>query len=360
MRFYQIILFCFAACCCWNDSYSQLTLEARQHRGFIIPHRVGVENLIQGHVNSTELSLEKQVFGEKHWHHVWRFPRVGAAFYYADLANPQQLGFSTALFPYIKFRAVGSDRVRFNIRVGGGIGYLSKTFDVEDNYKNVMIGSHLNIVANLIGDLEVDLTQRLSMSGGLGFMHYSNGAFKIPNLGINIPSSTIGLNYRFGERPTMQENLDSIPDAPKYQGVVFGSFGLKENYPIGGVKYPVYAVTLELSKYFGYRSKVIGMVDGFYNTSLNQRLKADSIAVQSDFDIAQLGFMLGYGLVVDRLTMTVGQGVYLRTKYKGDSQFYHRIGVSYLLTNRIAVRWMLKTHFFKADSFEFGIGYRFL
>lgn len=331
----------------------------RGHYGFIIPHRVGMENLIQGHVKAGEISMEKQTSGNKSWQKSWKYPIVGFCFYGADLANRKELGYSLAVFPYLKFSPINQNRFRLSIRVGGGFGYVTKRFDTESNYKNVLIGSHANIIANLVGEAQWKLSDRIWISAGLGFMHYSNGAFRVPNLGINVPSMNAEFNYRIGQNPQRTIPSDTIPSV-KYSATAFGSFGLKENYPVGSEKFPVYNLSLQFNRHFGYRSKIILMVDVFQNTSLEQRMSQDSVSYNGPTDITQIGFMLAYGMVVDKLTITVGQGIYARTKYKGDTHFYHRVGVTYDLTKRIGLRWMLKTHFFKADCFEFGIGYRFL
>lgn len=342
---------------CHATHAQQFRLETRGNFGFIIPHRVGVSHLIKGHVRSGELSIEKETSGDKFWQYKWRYPRVGLTYFFADLANPSQLGYAMALFPHIKFPVYSSNRFNTSIRVGGGLGYVTKRFDPVDNYKNVMVGSSMNIVANIVGECSYKISNRVSASAGLGFMHYSNGAFTIPNLGINIPSVTAAVNYRIGSE-IVRIAPDSIPEPDKYAFMAYGTFGLKENYPISSNKFPVFAATAELSRQFGYRSRLITNLDVFHNRAL--RPSATEQGLSADINITQVGFMVGYGLVVDRLTMVVGQGIYAVAKYKEDGQFYHRLGVTYMASKRLGLRWMLKTHFFKADCFEFGLGYRIL
>ena len=336
-----------------------LGIEVRQHRGFILPHRNGVKNLIKDHVDATEISIERKTVGHKNWHHQWGFPMVGFSVYTASLGNPKELGWTSAFYPYFKFQMAGNERIRSNFRIGSGVGFISKVFDADDNHKNVLVGSHLNIVASLMAEVEIDITKRLSSSLGASFTHYSNGAFKIPNLGINIPSLNLALNYSFGETRDLQP-ISAQNEFGKYSIIVHGMVGFKENYPVNGPKYGAYNISGELIRRFGSKSQLSAMLDLFYNTSLKPRMIEANIPVNNAFDVMQQGVFVSYQVTVGKLAMLAGQGVYLRTKWKDDTHFYHRIGVIYSLTERVTARWTLKTHFFKADNFEFGLGYRIL
>jgi hypothetical protein len=338
---------------------AQYSLEAKAHFGFVIPHRNGVDNLIQDHVQGLEINLEKQTSGLKHWHHQWNLPKVGLSFYGADLGNPKQLGYSFSLFPYIKFSTSEDRRLMFQLKMGSGIGYVTKAFDPDENHKNVMIGSRGNISAGITGETRYQFSKNLSASAGLSLMHYSNASYKVPNLGINLPSISLGLDYAFNRIET-QDPIDSLLKKGRFEGVIYGTFGLKENYPIGRKKYPIFGVSTQVSKYFGYRSKVSGTFDIFYNTSIIPQDEPQPSSLGEMVSATAQGFMLSYGMNIDKLSLSFGQGIYIRSKYSIDSSFYHRIAASYVLNNRIALRWVVKTHFFKADNFEIGIGYRFL
>lgn len=353
--FYLLPLFLLA----FGQLSAQYSIEAKAHYGFVIPHRHGVDNLIKGHVKALELNGEKQTSGLKHWHHQWNLPKVGVSFYGADLGNPSQLGYSFALFPYIRFSTTESRKLVFQIKLGSGLGYVSKAFNPDNNHKNVLIGSRFNIVANVLGETRYRISKSLTASAGFSLMHYSNGAYKVPNLGINIPSLSLGLDYAFN-RTNSQDPIDSLLKKGRFEGIVYGTFGIKENYPIGGKKYTVFGLATEVSKYFGYRSKVSGTFDLFYNPAIIPRDDPGPSTFGDYIATSQQGFMLSYAMVIDRLSLSVGQGIYFRSKYPLESQFYHRIGASYNVNKRIALRWILKTHFFKADNFEIGVGYRFL
>ena len=340
-----------------HSQQNGLSAELRPQYGFIIPHRDGLKNLIQGHVKEGEVLVERQTTGSKHWEKAWLLPRVGLGLFVADLGNPRQLGWSTALYPYIRFKVNGGKNVRLNYRLGAGVGYISKVFDEETNYKNVMIGSHLNMVASMVGELEIDVTERLRTSFGFGLTHYSNGAFTIPNLGLNIPAISLGLNYNF-KTNLLNDRVVVDPPIEKYGIIVYGLAGLKENYPVGSRKYGSYSLSADFYKRFGYRSRLVGTLDFFYNTSLKPRMIEEGMSVKNEFEVMQQGFMLSYQVLINRVAVVVGNGVYLNSKFKDDGLFYHRIGVQYKLNDKWVARWTLKTHLFRADHFEMGFGYR--
>lgn len=334
-----------------------LNAELRPQFGFIIPHRDGLKNLIQGHIRAGEVLVERKTRAQKHWEQVWNNPRVGMALFMADLGNPGQLGWSAALYPYIRFKVAGSENVRLNYRLGAGVGFISKVFDEQDNYKNVMIGSHLNMVASMVGELEIDLTDRLRTSFGFGLTHYSNGAFKIPNLGINMPALSLGMNYTFKTK-IMNDGVVVEPPISKYGVTLFGFAGLKENYPVGSRKYGSYSLSADFYRRFGYRSRLVGTLDFFYNTSLKPRMIEEGMNVKNEFEVMQQGIMISYQVLINRLAVILGNGIYLNSKFKDDGLFYHRIGVQYDVNDKWVARWTLKTHLFRADHFEIGFGYR--
>ena len=341
------------------EMQGQYSFEGRGHFGFVIPHRSGVDNLILDHVRSFELNAEKETSGNKHWHHQWNFPSVGVHFYAGDLGNPAQLGYCYSLLPYIRFSSDQSRRVMFQLKMGSGIGFVTKAFDPVTNHKNVMIGSRFNISANATGEIKVRISDRSSISTGVTFVHFSNASYKVPNLGINVPSLGLGYTYDMHRLPRTNP-ADSLMAKGGFEGIVYGTIGIKENYPISSTKFVIYNLSTEVSKRFGYRSKLTAAFDLFYNPSIIPRDIGPPDGLGEMISASQQGVIISYGMVIDKLSLTLGQGIYLRSKYDVESQFYHRICASYLVHKRVALRWCVKTHFFKADNFELGIGYRFL
>jgi hypothetical protein len=201
--------------------------------------------------------------------------------------------------------------------------------------------------------------------------HFSNGAFKVPNLGINLPYLSIGYQQYFRVNTTSQGHSDLEKDAayrikprPKqnfltyqeWQLSVNGIFTCKETMPIGGKKYPVYAGSISLRRYGSQKSGLEVNFDVFSKQAL---LNYEPMVKKSQLDILQLGISSSYILPLDRFNFIFGAGVYIRDRYRADGPLYIRLGCRYYLTKSISAVFGLKTHYAKADYMEFGLSYHF-
>jgi hypothetical protein len=99
-------------------------------------------------------------------------------------------------------------------------------------------------------------------------------------------------------------------------------------------------------------------LDVFRNSSIGVLLERRD-KNERQVDILQAGAVLSYTLHFDEFEFKMQQGFYLRDKWKDNGTFYHRFGLRYLLSEKVFLNLMLKTHFAKADHGELGIGYRF-
>ena len=76
--------------------------------------------------------------------------------------------------------------------LGSGVSYLSKHY-TEDNYRNFAIGSHFNVHINFGWDFIIYQKSPLLINMQFRWNHFSNGAIKMPNTGLNIPSLHLSL-----------------------------------------------------------------------------------------------------------------------------------------------------------------------
>ncbi len=342
-----------------GKNYS-FNIEPKVHYGFIIPHRTGIKNLIKGHVKGFELNYDIPTFGEKKWQQLYHYPTWGFSFYFADLANPLQLGFATGIFPYINFSTIKKDIFNLNFHLGWGVGYISKPFNRIENYKNIIIGSKINAIISLGCEAEWKLTNRISASSGISLTHFSNGAFTIPNLGINIPTANAGLSCYFG-KVGKSLIIDSVTAKNgKKEISYFAAGGLRAVYPLGSTeKYAAFSMGITFALLSSVKNQFLVGYDLFYNTAHYDYFKRAKIILKNQFENLQPGISLFYAARISRISIITGMGYYIYSKYKQDGPVYHRIGMRYQVTENIFANVTLKTHFFKADFSEWGIGYCF-
>jgi hypothetical protein len=361
--FYKIFSINFICILTYYTAYSQIlknidnaNIESGIYYGFVLKHRQSLGYYIKGHVPAFEININFNSRGNKIFHQVFRYPRFGAGYYYADPGNPQILGRIHSLFLLIDIPVI-RNRVSINYRVAGGVSYLTKCFDITNNYYNTAIGSNFNIFVNLGLNIKINLSNRMTFSNGLSIVHCSNGAVKVPNLGINIISYNIGLLYKLNNalNKTQQINLPAFQKKNEYS-MIFTN-GLKEISQPGGKKYYAYSLCLNFDRIVNFKRKLGAGLDLFNDISLYSILRSGSTST-SYKEVLRIGTHFSTDLIFENLCFTIQEGVYIYQKYFKDGYLYSRYGFKYFTGKHLIVNLSLKTHIIKADFIEFGIGYK--
>ncbi len=343
-----------------NSPKENFLISPQAHYGFIISHRENMGQLIKGHIYGGELNYIFRTDGSKLWQQMHHYPEIGFCSLYLYLANPQQLGNLSALYPYVNLRLNKLKRkTSLNLRLGIGVAYLEKPFDRIKNHHENAIGSHFNGFVNLRLNTAVMLSKSWRIDSGIGLSHASNGAITTPNLGLNMATVNLGISYIFGNK-VLPLKKDSIPPVAKnWSGMIIGVAGIKEIEPPGSPRYMAYGLQANLYRTLNYKNKLGGGVELFYNNATKKIWAEDSIYTCKISDIIQAGIKISYSFNMDRLSLPIDFGYYFYKKQAYNGMFFHRVGLRYLVTKHIIVNVTLLTHWAKADYFEWGVGYQF-
>lgn len=189
---------------------------------------------------------------------------------------------------------------------------------------------------------------------GIDITHFSNGAFGVPNLGINMFYVSASFARNIGN---MKINNKLFPLNDKYRSWNIGFTGIfmmKETYNDNPKKYPVYGLNIHSRKFFGPKAGLEISVD----LISKQAIKAYFPEIpKTQWEMFQMGIFTAYLLPLDHFHFVFGMGAYIKDKFKPEDPIYHKIGVRYQFSNGLIAQWVLKTHFGRADYLEAGIGY---
>lgn len=356
MKKYFVISIIFSlALVCNAQEIAKYSIAAKTHYGFIAPHRKGFANLITGHVPILEIDFEQQTNGAKFWHNNFKLPTTGVAIFQGSFGNKEHLGYFTSISPYIGFPVVNK-KVKLYLRFGSGLGYVSKPFDLATNYKNDLLGSHLNVFFNFQTEVSIPLSNKMNISSGFSFSHLSNGAYALPNLGINIPSAFVGLKYNINHQNIEEQNL-SNRDSYKINILTDLSLGFKEH-------------RVDEAKKIGFNFNILGWksisktssigigTDLFYNSALNEYFEESTSTAATFGNILRHGVSLGYKVNISKVQLYFQFGGYTYAKENNQGLFYQKIGGYIWLTDKLYFTGNLKVHYAVADFFQFGIGYK--
>ena len=184
--------------------------------------------------------------------------------------------------------------------------------------------------------------------------HFSNAAYKVPNLGINLPF--IGLGYAHKIQNASDSLITHSKFVPYWEIGGVGILSTKEVFPTEGRQYAVYGLNALVRRYF---SRAAGMELSFDIISKQAILAYYPEISKTQSEIIQLGLYAGYLVPFNEFHLVVGMGVYLKDKFQPEDAMYHRVGMRYIFKNGINANLTLKTHWGRADYAEFGIGYTF-
>lgn len=331
--------------------------ETKAHVGFLIAHRPSLVPLQQKHLMGIDISAGFFTSGSKYWHKYYNQPAIGVKYSFMQTGNEAVLGNTHSLIPFLEIAFKGRSKTKLGIQYGWGIGYVSKHFSKYDNYKNIAIGSHFNAAINFNFFLRRNIIKN-ELATGVGLLHFSNGSTVTPNLGINL--ATLQFAYRFNtgnKKEIFQSTQTDFSFSKKWYMSASVVFGLKQNYPALGENFLIKEICLFANQ---KRSQVASYgigIDLPHDPSISQRLdnRGDKTNNLTPF---RPGLNIGYSIGMGDLTLGLHQGFYLYSQIKDDGILYQRIALNYNIYKKYFAVFSLKTHFAKADFFEWGLGFR--
>ena len=322
----------------------------RAHRGFLFLHRQGLEHLSEGAVNGIQLDFSLKTRGKQNWHEQYNYPDLGVSLIYVDFGN-SRLGSGIGAYPFYRLNFISKPKFEWTLQMGGGLGYLTEKWSRETNYKNVMIGSNWNVCIVFQSEVSWHISNRLHLKTGASFIHFSNGSTQKPNLGVNAPTLSLGLEYAF--RPISESHVEAKEwFLPKNEIVVTTAGFFKSEEALDG-NYAAGSARLEFGHYTANeKNRFHGSVDIMHNGGLEREFKETT---PRPIELWQFGVFAGYSVVFGRSEVIMGMGSYLYSSKTPEGNLYHRAGYRYRWNEKWMANITLKTHLFKADYFEFGV-----
>jgi hypothetical protein len=361
MRFLLTLLFIATTC----TSYGQDTLRksfqwgCRLHTGFIIPHSRDIINVAQSNPFGLEISGQWILNDPKHTRKLGLISKRGFAFHYVNFDNPQVLGHTVALVPFVEPLIQPWQNFYGSIRFGLGPAWLTKLYDPETNPTNLFFSFPLSLWAMLNAHVHYKINPKWEISAGINYNHISNGGMKNPNKGMNFPTYNAGINYALQPlNMTRPEKNKDWKKLPKNYGYINLIGTLKNMDPAPG--YP------ELTRCWSYGIQVMGArrVGRFSGLALGTEWIHDGFA---DETLERLGdsksawkggALIGHELLVGKVSLSTLLGVYVFNPSGDLDPVYQRYTLQYNAGRRLILGSSLKTHRHVADVFDLRIGWR--
>lgn len=298
--------------------------------------------------------------GYTNWQKVYHGPYYGVGLTVNDFFNPEEVGYPVSLYGILGIPIKRWQKLEIYSEFQFGVAGNWEHYDSITNTKNLVIGGGLTVHLNIGVNAFYPITKNLDLGVGMGFAHFSNGGFERPNKGFNIYSPSIELKYHFSDRPDVRSvkppgKLDRSNDLFLMLG--YGDYQINEHeldtnyFAVGGVS-AIYFTQFSNAFRLGYG------VDLNYFFGLNA-FSDGSPGPQTSENIT-LGFLLQPELIIDKLTLTSGFGIYaIHLNYGNFKQTYQRLGVRYEFYENLSFGVNIRAiNFMLAEFLEFNLGYR--
>ncbi len=363
-----------------QKEHKYLSIQSEFQYGYVFPTNEFIRGLnsendrING-FRTFSLKFSAQTTGKKLWEQLYGYPNWGIGIYLADFYAPEEIGRPFAIFGFFNGPFKRWENLRFNYELGFGVTFNWKSFNPVTNQYNIAIGADESFIIDAGMNLQYNLTDRIELISGLSLTHFSNGALKKPNFGINTIAPKIGVKYNFYHPP-----LFKTQDVPEFTGknewllsgfggtknVIFDSVSVDVMETYEGVFYPVFGISAGYNRQISFKSKIGFGMTMSYDGSVNAQVAIEENEldpVDSPFiDKFQLSIYPSYELVINKLSLVLQPALYIyRKEFANQSPaFFQRIGLKYYLSDNLYMGVILRDYAFHvSDYIEWTIGYRF-
>jgi len=332
------------------------------YRGKTIKHSSLLGPILERPATGYEIFLSKQTYGKYRWNAFFNCPEYGICYSFFDLGSPDYVGIAQCLYPYLNFHLFNNkSRLNIGLRTGVGIAYVGKIYNPETNPLNYAFSTHLNAVLN--GQLQgtCRINDSWSLFAGAGITHISNGALRMPNLGMNTIRFSMGISQSFGKEirfkaPTPEDKINE--KNKNWDCSVFLVGGTKEINPIGGKKYFAGDFNLEVTKKHLQYTRFGLSLDVTYDASEYDCIIFQSLPPIERLNTTRIGLSGGYILLFGDFSVDLFLGTYLHEENLLYGKIYQRTSLRYRLSDRFQLSVAFRNHKGKADFVGIGFGVR--
>lgn len=316
---------------------------------------------------SASLFAMYQSQGKRQWEKDSNFPKYGFIAHYINY-NSSILGQGIGVGPAIALPLLNKEKWEMEAIFSMGAGWVNKPYNHQYNNENTAIGSYLNNFSSgsLFLKYNLDNQKKQQLFAQLKFLHVSNAAFTIPNLGLNDASFQLGYTYRpAGKLEKPHRNKSRLEKGMKNRLSlnVQGMLARGQKYPVNGPRYSISQMQLfGAYKYRPSKSLQLGY-EMEYHAGIYSFLKA----IYHDGDIrkssTQHSAFIGHEFKFGPVGFFTQLGFYLQKNYMNSQFMYQRLGLNiyvwepqYSFLQKVYISGIVKTHLSVADYGSLGLG----
>lgn len=332
-------------------------LRANYQRGVLLFEYDFFNYLVNDNINAFEININKEFQGNREWQRLYKYPSVGLSFFYTSLGNDSIYGKAFALNPNINFNLLTKHKLSIKYTVGVGLTYATKHFNLETNYANIAIASHLNIWFNTELFATYKIYKDVSLMAGTAFSHLSNANLAEPNIGINTWTFLVGTDIQVGGKKKKNTSpISELKHKKYYTFIVAG--GIKHTRRFAKSSYFSGSTEFEYNRILSHKFALGIGADLFQDNSITDEMRRAEIKDIKTWYKYKSGIHISQEIIFGDVSFILHEGMYIGFKDKLNNQkFYNRGVLRYKFSDHFFVSSAMKTNVFVLDVMEVGLGY---
>ena len=298
------------------------------------------------HPKGAELELSRLFYTPEIHSQCGCYAKLGVGLNYVDFDHSELGQGLTAVF-YVEpfFKAKG--KLRFSLKGGTGIAWLSNPYDENTNPENLTYSSNLSFPLFIGFSSYYFFNPSWAIKNTIAFQHLSNGGIKQPKLGINYPTISLGLEYAL-----QPYRIPSVPIPKPFtkenQTTIELGFTLKEDTTDTNNRL---LISLRPN-----RSHQLSRINAITYGLLLEYEQQDAEAESDKF---RAGILFGNEFIMGEFRFGQQIGAYLYKGYSAPNLIFQNYYINYRLSKYLLIGTHLKVHGRKAEYININVGYLF-
>lgn len=288
-------------------------------------------------------------------------PIYGIGLYSSTFHN-HIVGKPYAIYGFVQtpFGNINNEKWMFDYRIGLGLSGNFKPYNEEKNPLNIAIGTKKNVFIDFGIRAQRKITNKISAGLGFSFHHFSNGALKLPNKGVNLIPLTASLTYYPNSLQTIHNDKSTIKSYPHQlmYHINLGA-GVKQVQRDLDKKYFKSTLSSYVSRHISHKWRIGLGGELFYSASgHSEEIAEDKSGKLSSYLSGGPSFYLAH-VLNQNLVLNGNIGYYIHNQeFNGEVQkVFLRAGVRYYVYKDFNAGISIKAHKGKADYIEWTLGY---
>jgi hypothetical protein len=364
-----LLLFSHVAIAQEKSEWAGYGAEVSYIGGNIFKHSAKFTGPIPSYSSAIDINLLQQTAGTKDWQQRRHYPLVGLGVTYTNYGMDSVYGRCVGIYPVLQLPIVTGKKVEWTLKLGLGIGFVTTFYQRYPNWNTVnnAVGSHMNNFTMFATDLRYKIDNKWAVGLGGNFSHISDGAWRQPNLGVNMFGGHVALRYfPYGDSPErIKKDLPKLKNRWLLQARL--GFSANESIAPNGPTYPVYTTSVFASKRYASRNKAYAGIDYSYHVAVEAFLKNNEIYPGEEKKHSwKSAAFIGNEFLMGRFGLILQLGFYMKQATLRQGWYYQKLGYNfYLIRNEkgalkeLSIYTTLKTHKVQAEFIEFGMGLGF-